>query len=145
MKTRSTVAATIASTRPPGPLHCWLCGQPGERLRADIHLVGHLCARCWDLQPRGWSDRVRAAAALFLAAEPGPRPLWYGRGLRDGWLERTAHTHGITAWHDVPRDTPPPTTPFGWIPDDVLAAAAADLAALETEFQRSLIPPDRRP
>lgn len=90
-------AASIAPTRPPGPRYCWLCGNPGEQHRADVHLSGHLCARCWTVQPRGRRDWVRAAAALYVAVQPDPRPLWYGNGMRDGWLERTARQHGITA------------------------------------------------
>jgi hypothetical protein len=139
---RATAADTIAPSRPPGPRHCWLCGIPGERLRADIHLAAHLCSRCWDLQPRGRNEWVRAAAALYVAVDPGPRHLWYGNGTRDGWLDRTARQHRITAWHDT-SGAPVPLTPFDWIPADVLTAAAADLTALEADYQRSLIPPDR--
>jgi len=143
MKARSTVANTIASPRPPGPRHCWLCGTPGERLRSDVHLAGHLCPRCWDVQPRGRNEWVRAAAALYVAVAPGPRSTWYGNGMRDGWLERTAQQHGITAWHDT-TGTPAPAAPFDWIPVGVLTAAAADLVALEEEFRRSTVPPDRK-
>lgn len=137
---RPTAADRIASSRPPGPLHCWVCGDPGERLRSDVHVSGHLCSRCWDVQPRGRNEWVRAAAALYVAVAPGPVRTWYGNGMRDAWLERTARQHGITAWHDT-RDTPAPAAPFDWIPADVLTAAAADLVALEEEFRRSLVPP----
>lgn len=142
MKARSTAANTIVGSRPPGPRHCWLCGTPGEQLRADVHLSGHLCARCWDVQPRGRNEWVRAAAALYVAVDPGPRRTWYGNGMRDAWLERTAQQHGIRAWHDT-RDAPAPAALFDWIPADVLTAAAADLVALEAEHLRSLTPPGR--
>lgn len=128
-------------------LRCWLCGIPGElpplgMFRSDIHVSGHLCPSCWDRQPRGRATWTRAASALYVALDL-PRA-WHHTGYRTGWLQTAAQHHGVTAWHDVPRDTPAPDEPFGWLTPDVLEAAAADLQARDEEFQRSLIPPTAR-
>lgn len=144
--TRPTAADTITGTRRPEDNRCWLCGTSGipERtLRADVHVSGHLCRRCWDLQPRGRNAWSRAASALYAAL--GLPRTWHDTGYRAGWLEATAKRHGVTAWHDVPRATEPPAEPFGWIARDVLEAAAADLTHQEEQFEQSRIPPAARP
>ncbi|MFC8389898.1 hypothetical protein [Streptomyces sp. NPDC057238] len=146
--TRPTAADTIAGTRRPEHNHCWLCGLPGlppphGTLKSDVHVSAHLCPRCWDAQPRGRNAWCRAASALYVALAL-PRT-WHHSGFRTGWLEDAARRHGVTAWHDAPKDTPPPSEPFGWISPDVLEAAAADLAHLEEEFERSRIAPSARP
>lgn len=145
---RPTAADTIAGTRREEHNRCWCCGRPGlppphGALRADVHVAGHLCPVCWDLQPRGRNSWCRAASALGIALDL-PRT-WHTTGFRAGWLEAAARVHHVTAWHDVPRDTPAPSEPFGWIPPDVLAAAAADLQARNEEFERARIAPSARP
>ncbi|MBC9729993.1 hypothetical protein [Streptomyces sp. TRM68367] len=142
--TRPAPADTIAPTRRPEDNHCWCCGTPGApapqgTLRADIHLTGHLCPRCWGLQPRGRNQWVRAASALYIALGLGRE--WHNSGFRTTWLEETARHHGVTAWHDAPRDTPLPSGPFSWLPGGVLDAAAADLAKRDDEFNRSRVQP----
>ncbi|WP_406128019.1 hypothetical protein [Streptomyces sp. NBC_00989] len=141
--TRPAPAATIAGSRRPEHNHCWLCGTPGtpRTLRADVHMNGHLCPRCWQFQPRGRNTWSRAASALCIALAL-PRG-WHDSGLRTTWLQDAAQQHGITAWHDT-QGVLAPAAPFDWIPAHVLTAAAADLTALEEEFQRSRIPPDRK-
>ncbi|MGA5552639.1 hypothetical protein [Streptomyces pseudogriseolus] len=141
---RPTGADTIVGTRSAADNHCWLCGAPGrpERtLRADIHMSGHLCLSCWALQPRGRSAWSRAASALYAALQ---LPREWHTGYRSGWLEAAALHHGITAWYDAPRGTALPAEPFGWIPREVLEAAAAELQDQEDAFQRSRIPPAHR-
>jgi hypothetical protein len=103
----------------------------------------HLCPRCWNAQPRGRNAWFRAASALYVALAL-PRA-WHDSGFRTGWLQDVARHHGVTAWYDVPRDTPPPSEPFAWISPDVLEAAAADLRAREEEFERARIAPSARP
>lgn len=119
---------------PTGSRRCWLCSTTAPPLRSDIHLVGHLCARCWAVQPRGRSEWVRAADALAVALDLARRE--WRETFRTGWLERVAQKHGITAWHDT-RDVPAPDEPFGWIAPDVLTAAAAELADMDAAFNRA--------
>ncbi|MCC3654746.1 hypothetical protein LIX60_25430 [Streptomyces sp. S07_1.15] len=143
---RPTAADRIAGTRRPESSRCWLCGAhgvPERTLRADVHVSGHLCLGCWDLQPRGRNPWSRAASALYAALQL-PRE-WHTTGYRSGWLEAAALHHGITAWHDAPQGTALPAEPFAWIPRDALQAAAADLHARAEEFQRSRIAPSARP
>ncbi|MFE7619033.1 hypothetical protein [Streptomyces sp. NPDC057496] len=123
-------------------VRCWLCGTTNGPLRSDIHLKGHLCPSCWDAQPRSYNTWVRAASALAQRLDLGRH--WTGTGFRHQWLQDAARQHGVTAWHDVPRDTEPPAEPFGWITPDALETAAADLARQEEEFQQACIPPDAR-
>ncbi|MFJ9149137.1 hypothetical protein ACIRP7_13910 [Streptomyces sp. NPDC102270] len=142
---KPTAADSIVGSRRPEDNRCWLCAAPGipERtLRADVHVSGHLCLRCWGLQPRGRNSWARAASALYVALAL-PRA-WHDTGYRSGWLETTAKRYGVTAWHDVPRATEPPDEPFGWIAPDVLEAAAADLARQEEAFEQARIPPSDR-
>ncbi|MFJ8607346.1 hypothetical protein ACIRH0_09175 [Streptomyces sp. NPDC093675] len=145
--TRPTAADTIAATRRPEHNRCWLCGLPGlppphGTLKSDVHVSAHLCPSCWDAQPRGRNAWSRAASALYVALAL-PRA-WHTAGFRTGWLEEAAKHHGVTAWHDVPRDTPPPSDPFGWLDPAVLEAARADLTRQEEAFEQARIPPAAR-
>lgn len=88
---RPTVADTITGTRRPEDNRCWLCGVTGIpecTLRADVHVSGHLCLRCWGLQPRGRNPWSRAASALY--GTLGLPRVWHDTGYRAGWLEAAA-------------------------------------------------------
>lgn len=142
------MTTTPAGRPSAGPCRCWLCGVPGSppplgTLRPDIHVSGHLCPPCWTSQPRGRSSWTRSASVLYRALA---LPLaWHSSGLRMGWLETAALAHRVHAWHDVPKSTPPPSAPFGWITPETLTAAAADLQAREEEFDQARLAPSPRP
>ncbi len=119
---------------PPGSLRCWLGATTEAPLRSDVHLSGHLCARCWAVQPRGRSEWARAAEALAVALDLTRRE--WRETFRTGWLERVARKHGVLSWHDT-RNVPAPDEPFGWIPADVLTTAASELADMDAAFARS--------
>ncbi|MGX1784067.1 hypothetical protein ACWIGF_23315 [Streptomyces diastaticus] len=141
----STAARRIASTRTAEDDRCWVCGTLDRRARADVHLGGVLCLRCWAYQPRGRTAWSRAASALCLALQLDKR-LWHENGMRSAWVEQVARKRGVQAWHDAAQGNPvpdPPAEPFGWINPDDLDAAASVLAALEAEFQRARVRPAR--
>lgn len=140
------ISSIITDDTPP---RCWLCGTGDGHMRADLHMAGKpLCPSCWAFQPRGRSAWTRAASALCRALGLDRRT-WHECGFRASWLEDAARRHGVTAWTDAPAaDAAPAVTgaaaPFAWIDDEVLAAARADLEAMEDEFQRSRVQPTAR-
>lgn len=75
---RPTAADSIVGSRRPEDNRCWLCGTagiPDRTLRADVHVSGHLCLRCWGLQPRGRNPCSRACRDGRAALPGHSRPL----------------------------------------------------------------------